>query len=307
MSCGLLIDGQSRNNFERVCRSSIGKEDATNVGNHYLCSVTLQQQHHRLGRMVAATLSVARLLLYGSSELRRPVSIQGTQMERSMFDGRFYIPSASLSLFNIGAIIALIPVYDRVFVPLLHKFGGKLSLLQRIGAGFPLVSYLMSYVLCLVLLDCWRAYMHLYSQDRAWTCVLTRLRWIAELMWDEASRVGSGGMRAQHGGQRKGGAHAAECLPCWRAPRGQVGPPSSHEDCGHVRVLANTTVPAGWSVRSATLHLMPLLYLAHILASLLNLCIRMQLTFLVSSYCQTDIAAEIHHHLHAGCMCWLVS
>lgn len=61
--------------------------------------------------------------------------MQGTQMQRSMFGGRFYIPSASLSLFNIGAIIALIPVYDRVFVPLLHRLGTKLSLLQRIGWG----------------------------------------------------------------------------------------------------------------------------------------------------------------------------
>lgn len=61
--------------------------------------------------------------------------MQGTQMQRSMFDGKFYIPSASLSLFNIGAIIALIPVYDRVLIPLLHKLGGKLSLLQRIGWG----------------------------------------------------------------------------------------------------------------------------------------------------------------------------
>lgn len=33
------------------------------------------------------------------------------------------------------AIIGLIPVYDRVFVPLLNRFGKKLTLLQRIGAA----------------------------------------------------------------------------------------------------------------------------------------------------------------------------
>jgi len=38
------------------------------------------------------------------------------------------------AVFNIAAIIGLIPVYDRVFVPLLHRFGKKLTLLQRIGA-----------------------------------------------------------------------------------------------------------------------------------------------------------------------------
>ena len=39
----------------------------------------------------------------------------------------------SLQLFNILAIIGLIPVYDRVFVPLLSRFGKKMTLLQRIG------------------------------------------------------------------------------------------------------------------------------------------------------------------------------
>ena len=54
-------------------------------------------------------------------------------MNREMFNGRFFVPSASLSLFNVVSIVALIPVYDRLFVPLLSKFGRKLSLLQRIG------------------------------------------------------------------------------------------------------------------------------------------------------------------------------
>lgn len=54
-------------------------------------------------------------------------------MDREMFNGRFFVPAASLSLFNIFSIVALIPVYDRVFVPLLARFGRKLTLLQRIG------------------------------------------------------------------------------------------------------------------------------------------------------------------------------
>ena len=54
-------------------------------------------------------------------------------MDRNMFGGRFVIPSASLSLFNTISIIALIPIYDRGVVPLLQKFGIKISHLQRIG------------------------------------------------------------------------------------------------------------------------------------------------------------------------------
>ena len=60
--------------------------------------------------------------------------MQGANMDRNMFGGRFVIPSASLSLFNTISIIALIPVYDRGVVPLLQKAGIKITHLQRIGA-----------------------------------------------------------------------------------------------------------------------------------------------------------------------------
>ena len=59
--------------------------------------------------------------------------MQGANMDRNMFGGRFVIPSASLSLFNTISIIALIPVYDRGVVPLLQKSGIKITHLQRIG------------------------------------------------------------------------------------------------------------------------------------------------------------------------------
>ena len=43
------------------------------------------------------------------------------------------VPAASLALFNTLSIILLIPIYDRGLVPLLRRFGTKLSLLSRIG------------------------------------------------------------------------------------------------------------------------------------------------------------------------------
>ena len=43
------------------------------------------------------------------------------------------VPAASLALFNTLSIILLIPVYDRGLVPLLRRFGTKLTLLSRIG------------------------------------------------------------------------------------------------------------------------------------------------------------------------------
>ena len=59
--------------------------------------------------------------------------MQGANMDRNMFGGKFVIPSASLSLFNTISIITLIPIYDRGVVPLLKKFGIKITHLQRIG------------------------------------------------------------------------------------------------------------------------------------------------------------------------------
>lgn len=52
------------------------------------------------------------------------------------------------AVFNIAAIIGLIPVYDRVFVPLLHRFGKKLTLLQRIGAHVSGPSSALFYPAC---------------------------------------------------------------------------------------------------------------------------------------------------------------
>ena len=50
------------------------------------------------------------------------------------------MPAASLALFNTLSIILLIPVYDRGLVPLLRRFGTKLTLLSRIGEAFSIHS-----------------------------------------------------------------------------------------------------------------------------------------------------------------------
>ena len=60
--------------------------------------------------------------------------VQGASMNRVLFGNRFVIPAASLALFNTISIIVLIPIYDRIAVPLLRRAGCKLSHLQRIGA-----------------------------------------------------------------------------------------------------------------------------------------------------------------------------
>ena len=65
--------------------------------------------------------------------------VQGSKMDRRItlpLDyGTFYIPAASLNVINTFAIVALIPVYDKVLVPVLRKMGRPMTMLKRIGWG----------------------------------------------------------------------------------------------------------------------------------------------------------------------------
>jgi peptide/histidine transporter 3/4 len=65
--------------------------------------------------------------------------VQGSKMDRKInlpFEmGVFYIPAASLAVINTVAIVVLIPIYDRILVPLLKKAGRPMTMLRRIGWG----------------------------------------------------------------------------------------------------------------------------------------------------------------------------
>lgn len=63
---------------------------------------------------------------------------QGVLMDRTvpLPGGRsFVIPAASLSMINTLAIVVLIPMYDKLLVPMLRRLGRPITLLQRIGWG----------------------------------------------------------------------------------------------------------------------------------------------------------------------------
>ena len=62
-----------------------------------------------------------------------------------IFGKDFLIPAASMSLFNTLAIIALIPIYDKIVVPFLKRVNMNPSNLQRIGWGK--LSYILQYLL----------------------------------------------------------------------------------------------------------------------------------------------------------------
>lgn len=71
---------------------------------------------------------------------------QGYFMDRT-FDlpnhQQFTIPAASLAMVNTLAIVILIPVYDRLLIPMLRKLNMKITLLQRIGWGLAVCIFSM--------------------------------------------------------------------------------------------------------------------------------------------------------------------
>ena len=60
--------------------------------------------------------------------------MQGLTMDLRM-GAHFSITSASLSAFDTIAIIILVPIYDRMLIPLLRRWNLAPTYLQRIGIG----------------------------------------------------------------------------------------------------------------------------------------------------------------------------
>ncbi|KAJ0086025.1 hypothetical protein Patl1_07203 [Pistacia atlantica] len=70
---------------------------------------------------------------------------QGATMDRTIFKG-FVIPSASLQFFIGVSIVLLMPIYDRMFVPIARAITQKpsgITMLQRIGTGMLLSTISM--------------------------------------------------------------------------------------------------------------------------------------------------------------------
>ncbi|XP_062027364.1 protein NRT1/ PTR FAMILY 5.10-like [Rosa rugosa] len=73
---------------------------------------------------------------------------QGATMDRTIVPG-FDIPAASLQSFISVAIMMIIPIYDRIFVPMARAFTRKpsgITMLQRIGTGmfFSIISMVVA-------------------------------------------------------------------------------------------------------------------------------------------------------------------
>ncbi|XP_073107893.1 protein NRT1/ PTR FAMILY 5.10-like [Elaeis guineensis] len=70
---------------------------------------------------------------------------QGSTLDRRI-GSNLAVPPAALQSFTSASIVAFIPIYDRVLMPIVRKFSGKpagLTMLQRIGTGM-----VISLILC---------------------------------------------------------------------------------------------------------------------------------------------------------------
>lgn len=62
--------------------------------------------------------------------------------------GTFEFPSATLTTFDTLIIIVMVPLYDRVLIPLLRLCNIRITILQRIGMGYivAMLSMVAAYV-----------------------------------------------------------------------------------------------------------------------------------------------------------------
>ncbi|PON54108.1 Proton-dependent oligopeptide transporter [Trema orientale] len=100
-----------------------------------LCTVTQVEELKILSRMFPIW---ATGIIFSAVFAQMPTLFveQGKMMDRTL--GSFTIPAASLSLFNHISVIILVPIYDRVIVPIAKKCTGNergFSQLQRMGIG----------------------------------------------------------------------------------------------------------------------------------------------------------------------------
>lgn len=100
-----------------------------------LCTVTQVEELKILVRMFPIWVSgIVFSAVY--SQMSTMFVEQGMTMDTSI--GSFEIPAASLSIFDVLSVMIWVPVYDRLIVPIAHKYTGQergFTELQRMGIG----------------------------------------------------------------------------------------------------------------------------------------------------------------------------
>ncbi|GLJ13511.1 hypothetical protein SUGI_0214100 [Cryptomeria japonica] len=131
----LLPTNQFRFLDKATVAAPLDLESKTDI-NWRLCTITQVEEVKLVLRLLPIWVAC---LMYGVVFAQSPTFFtkQGSTMDRKII-GDFEVPAATLQSFISLSIIVLVPVYDRIFVPLARSITGNergITLLQRIGVG----------------------------------------------------------------------------------------------------------------------------------------------------------------------------
>ncbi|XP_052202747.1 protein NRT1/ PTR FAMILY 4.5-like [Diospyros lotus] len=127
-----------------IARSIQGASTSHTPGPWSLCTVTQVEETKILLRMAPIILSTV-FMNTCLAQLQTFTIQQSTTMDRSLMG--FQVPGPSIPVIPLAFMFLLIPIYDRIFVPISRKFTGiptGIRHLQRIGVGLVLSAISMA-------------------------------------------------------------------------------------------------------------------------------------------------------------------
>ncbi|XP_059637607.1 protein NRT1/ PTR FAMILY 4.5-like [Cornus florida] len=127
-----------------IVRSELDASTSNTTGHWNLCTVTQIEETKILVRMFPIILSTV-FMNTCLAQLQTFTIQQSITMDRNILG--FQVPGASIPVIPLLFMFILIPIYDRVFVPLARKITGiptGIRYLQRIGVGLVLSAISMA-------------------------------------------------------------------------------------------------------------------------------------------------------------------
>ncbi|KAM6541563.1 hypothetical protein CsatB_006010 [Cannabis sativa] len=145
LDCHGFLSKQSYEQFKFLNKAMVGPNDHDCV-----CSIAEIEETKAVLRLVPIW---STCLVYGivCAQISTLYILQGATMDRTIVSS-FKIPPASLQCFMFISIIVILPVYDRIFVPIARSLTTNqsgITMLQRIGTGI-LLSAISTIVAALV-------------------------------------------------------------------------------------------------------------------------------------------------------------
>nr|XP_043640129.1 protein NRT1/ PTR FAMILY 5.10 [Erigeron canadensis] len=125
---------RSSQQFRFLNKALVSPDGSKEEGN--VCSITEVEEAKAVLRLVPIWVSCLAFAVV-FAQFSTLFTKQGVTMDRSI-GSNFEVPAATLQSFISMTVVILIPIYDRIMVPIIRSITGKpsgLTMLQRIGTG----------------------------------------------------------------------------------------------------------------------------------------------------------------------------